>query len=346
MMDFASGQVLASANENTRLEPASLTKLMTSYVIFDALRHNKLKLTDIVTISEHAWRVGGAGSDGSTSFLPIGSQVPVEILLKGMIVQSGNDASIALAERVAGNETTFAELMNAYAKRIGMNGTSFGNATGLPSPLDYTTPYDMALLATALVRDFPEYYHFFSEREFTYNNITQHNRNGLLNRDGSVDGLKTGHTENAGYCLVSSAKRGETRLVAVIMGTPSIKVREEATMALLNYGFTFYETKRVYAANQVLKTEPVWKGVNKEINLVIPGDVVLTLPRGRAETVQAQVEVPDMLVAPLQKATPVGKVKFMLDGKEIAQRPLHPLNDVEAAGFFGRMVDSVRLWMK
>lgn len=343
MIDFASGQTLASANENARLEPASLTKLMTSYVVFDAVRQGRIKLTDLVTISEYAWRTGGAGTDGSTSYIPIGSQVPVETLLKGMIVQSGNDASIALAERVAGNETTFAALMNEYAKRLGMTGSSFGNATGLPSPLDYTTPRDMAILARALIRDFPEYYRYFAELEFTYNNITQHNRNGLLLRDRSVDGLKTGHTTSAGYCLVSSAKRGDMRLVAAVMGTPSIKAREEGSLALFNYGFSFYETRRFYTPNQVLKNARVWKGETEQVNVGPKNEVLLTLPRGRADAVQAVVEVQDKLIAPLNRNTQVGTLKLVLDGKTLAQQPLYPLSDVVEAGFFGRTIDGLKL---
>lgn len=343
MIDFASGQTLAAANEDARLEPASLTKLMTSYAVFDALRAGRVKLTDLVTISEYAWRTGGAGTDGSTSYIPIGSQVPVETLLRGMIIQSGNDASIALAERVAGNETTFAALMNEYAKRLGMTGSSFGNATGLPSPLDYTTPRDMATLARALVRDFPEYYHYFAELEFTHNNITQHNRNGLLTRDRSVDGLKTGHTNSAGYCLVSSAKRGDMRLVTAVMGTPSIKARENGTMALFNYGFSFYETHRFYTAGQVLKTLPVWKGEDEEVKIAPKHEVQLTLPRGRADAVQALVEVKGELIAPLKRNTQVGTLKLMLDGKPLSEQPLYPTADIAEAGFFGRTLDTLKM---
>jgi D-alanyl-D-alanine carboxypeptidase (penicillin-binding protein 5/6) len=343
LMDFASGQILAETNSSERAEPASLTKLMTSYIVFDALRIGKLKLTDIVTISEHAWRVGGASSDGSTSFLPIGAQVPVEILIQGMIVQSGNDASIALAEQIAGNEDTFAQLMRTYAAHLGMTATSFGNATGLPSPLDYTTAHDIALLAQALVRDFPQYYHYFAEKEFTYNNITQHNRNGLLLRDPTVDGLKTGHTEGAGYCLVSSALRNDMRLITVVMGTPSIKAREEGTSALLNYGFSFYETRRMYTANQALKSAVVRKGMVDSIEVGPATDIQLTLPRGRADAVQAQLELPATLIAPLKHTLAVGKMTLLVDGKELGTYPLYPLQDVEPAGFFGRMIDSVKL---
>jgi D-alanyl-D-alanine carboxypeptidase (penicillin-binding protein 5/6) len=343
LLDFASGQFLANENESERLEPASLTKLMTSYIVFDALRIGKLKLTDMVTISEHAWRVGGAGSDGSTSFLPIGSQVPVEILIQGMIVQSGNDASIALAEHIAGNEDTFAQLMRTYAQRLGMIGTSFGNATGLPSPQDYTTAHDMALLARALIRDFPDRYHYFSEHEFTYNGITQHNRNGLLTRDPTVDGLKTGHTEGAGYCLVSSSQRNGMRLITVVMGTPSIKAREDASSALLNYGFSFYETRQLYAANQVVKSARVFKGKADNVDLAPNAAISVTLPRGRADAVQSEAALTEPLVAPLARNMAIGELRLSLDGKPLATYPLYPTSDVLEAGFFGRMIDGLKM---
>lgn len=346
MIDAASGKVLAESNSNERMEPASLTKLMTAYITFDALRIGKIKLTDLALVSEHAWREGGAGTDGSTSFIPLNSQVPIETLLLGMIVQSGNDASIALAEHIAGNEDTFAQLMRQYAQRIGMTGSSFGNATGLPSPLDYTTPRDMALLAQALIRDFPQYYHYFAIKEYTYNNTTQYNRNGLLARDPTVDGLKTGHTSGAGYCLVSSAKRNDMRLVTVVMNTPSIKAREQGTSALLNYGFSFYETKRMYAANQNLQSARVRKGELDTVAVGPNADIQLTLQRGSAEQIQAHVELPASLVAPLKRDTEVGRLKLTQDGKELGSYPLYPLANVAEAGFFGRMTDSVKLWFE
>jgi len=346
LMDFATGRILAENNSNSRHEPASLTKLMTSYITFDALRIGKLKLTDMVTVSEHAWREGGAGTDGSTSFIPLNSQVPVETLLLGMIVQSGNDASIALAEHIAGNEDTFAQLMRTYAQKLGMTNTSFGNATGLPSPLDYTTAHDMALLAQALIRDFPQYYHYFSVKEFTFNNTTQHNRNGLLTRDPTVDGLKTGHTDGAGYCLVSSAKRGDMRLVSVVLGMASMKAREEGTSALLNYGFSFYEAKSMYSAGQVLKTSRVRKGQADSVQVGPNAAIQVTTQRGRGDAAQASIELPTALVAPLKHDTAVGKLKLTLDGKEVGSYPLYPLQDVAEAGFFGRTVDSIKLWFE
>ena len=344
LIDFASGKILGEVDSHAKREPASLTKLMTAYITFDALRLGKLKLTDLVTVSEHAWREGGAGTDGSTSFIPLNSQVPVETLLLGMIVQSGNDASIALAEHIAGNEDTFAQLMRTYAQKLGMKDTSFGNATGLPSPLDYTTAYDMSLLAQALIRDFPQYYHYFSVKEYTFNNTTQHNRNGLLTRDPSVDGLKTGHTESAGFCLVTSAKRNDMRLISVVLGTPSIKAREEGTSALLNYGFSFYETKSLYRAGEILKNAVVRKGQMDQVNIGPKTDVQVTLQRGSGEAVQASVELPSVLVAPLKQDTVVGLLKVTKEGKLVATYPLYPLQDVSEAGLVGRLIDSVKLW--
>ena len=243
LVDHFSGRVLAEDKADEREEPASLTKLMTSYAVFKALRENRLKLTDPVTISEHAWR-----SEGSRTFVQVGTTIPAEILIKGMIVQSGNDATIALAEKIGGTESAFAELMNEYAKRLGMKATHFVNADGLPDPNHYTTARDMAILANALITEFPEYYPWYSIHEFTWNNIKQQNRNGLLYRDPTVDGMKTGHTDSAGFCLVTSAKRNDMRLVSVVMGSSSIKAREDASSALLNYGYTFYETGQVMKA--------------------------------------------------------------------------------------------------
>ena len=343
LLDFASGQTLAAVNENERVEPASLTKIMTAYAVFDAVRSGSLKLTDNVTISEHAWRSGGAVTEGSTSFLPINSQVPVEVLLRGMIVQSGNDASIALAERVAGSEEAFAQLLNSYGQRMGFTGTHFENSTGLPGPNHYTTARDMALLASAIVRDFPQYYRYFAEKQYTYNGITQHNRNGLLARDPTVDGLKTGHTENAGYCLVTSAKRNDMRLVSVVMGMSSMKAREDASAALLNYGFSFFESKSVLTAGQVLGKARVWKGAQDEVSLAVGRNVAVAVPRGRAAQVQAQVQVPHSVVAPLAASAKVGTVAIVLEGKTLLTEPLLAQGEVAEGGFFGRMVDSVMM---
>ncbi len=343
LMDAANGQVLAAENDNAPLEPASLTKIMTAYAVFDALRSGSLKLVDKVTISEHAWRVGGAATEGSTSFLPVNSQASVEVLLQGMIVQSGNDASIALAERVGGSEEAFAHLMNSYAKRLGMTGTHFENSTGLPGQTHRTTAHDMALLAMALIRDFPQYYSMFSERKYTNNGITQHNRNGLLDRDPTVDGLKTGHTENAGYCLVSSAKRDSMRLISVVMGTQSVHAREDASAALLNYGFNFFESKQLIRAGQSLATLKIWQGAKNELNVGVTASAFVTIPRGRAGLVQTKLNLPKSVVAPVAQSTPIGSVSFVLGGKVLATQSLYPLAAVAQAGFLGRLFDSVRM---
>ena len=275
LIDHQSGRVLAEHNADQRLEPASLTKLMTAYAVFHALKAGKLKLDDPVTISERAWK-----AEGSRTYVDVGTQVPVEVLIQGMIVQSGNDATVALAERVGGNEETFAALMNGYAKQLGMKDSHFENSTGLASPTHYMTARDVATLSSAIVREFPEYYRWYSQREFTWNKISQPNRNGLLGRDG-VDGIKTGHTESAGWCLASSAERNGMRLISVVMGTPSWKAREQASQALLNYGFSFYETRKLHGAGQKLATTEVWKAEESPVALGLRRDLYLTVPRGR-----------------------------------------------------------------
>ncbi len=343
LMDAISGDMIDESNSHERLQVASLTKLMTSYIVFDALKIGRIKPGDLVTVSEHAWRTGGAATDGSTSFLPVGAQVPVETLIQGMIVQSGNDAAIALAEHIAGNEDTFAQLMNVYAQRLGMNETHFANATGLPNPPGYSTAHDLALLSRALVNNFPQDYHYFSEKVYTVNKTTQHNRNGLLFSDPSVDGIKTGHTESAGFCLISSAKRNGMRLITVVMGTPSVKAREDGSETLLNYGFSFYESRQLFSKDQALKTAVVRKGVDNKVNAVPDHDIVLTIPRGRANDIQAQVSLPDILIAPLDHTRPIGKLSLSLDGKILASDDLYPAHDVKQAGIIGRTIDSIRL---
>ncbi len=262
LMDLTTGQVLAEMNADQRLEPASLTKLMSAYAIFHALKDGRIKLTDEVRISPHA-----RDQDGSRMFIEVNTFVSVENLIQGLIVQSGNDATVALAEHVAGSETIFVDLMNQYAQRLGLVSTHFQNSPGMPSPEHYTTARDIAVLSAALIREYPEYYKWYSQRAFTWNKISQPNRNGLLDRDPTVDGLKTGHTESAGYCLVSSAKRGDMRLVSVVMGSPSVGAREDASAALLNYGFNFFQTRKLYDANATVLTIPVWKGQADTVNL-------------------------------------------------------------------------------
>lgn len=302
LMDYISGQVIAATNENERLEPASLTKLMSAYAVFHALKDGRIKLSDMVTISPHA-----RDQNGSRMFVNVGTQVSVENLLQGLIVQSGNDATVALAEHVAGSEPVFVDLMNQYAQQLGMSGTHFQNSPGMPSPEHYTTARDIGVLSAALIRDYPEYYKWYSQREFTWNKITQPNRNGLLERDPTVDGLKTGHTDSAGYCLVSSAKRDRMRLISVVMGSPSVRAREDASSALLNYGFRFYETRRLFAAGEPVVTARVWKGEADEAKFAVTEDVYVTFPRGQENTLSAAADVPSSLLAPLATSREIGR---------------------------------------
>ena len=341
LVDHFSGRVLAENHADDREEPASLTKLMTSYAVFKALKENRLKLTDPITISEHAWR-----SEGSRTFVQVGSTVPAEVLIKGMIVQSGNDATIALAERIGGTEAAFAQLMNEYAKRIGMKASNFVNSDGLPAPDHYTTARDMAILANALITEFPDYYQWYSLHEFTWNNITQHNRNGLLLRDPTVDGMKTGHTDSAGFCLVTSAKRDGMRLVSVVMGSDSIKAREDASAALLNYGYTFYETGKVKTAGEVLLKPRVYKSSEGYVTLSVPHDIVLTVGRGQLVNLKSSAHLfKDTLIAPLDANQAIGELTITNPAGEVVTRvPLAPGKPVPEAGLWTRATDSVRLW--
>ena len=346
LMDYTTGQVLAEANSDARVEPASITKVMTAYIVSAELAKGKIKLDDGVFISENAWRSGGASTEGSTSFLALNSKVPLKDLLYGMIIQSGNDAAIALAEHVAGSEATFAELMNQYAAKLGMTGSHFTNASGLPDPNHYSTAHDIGLLARAVIHDFPEDYKIYAIKEFEWNGITQHNRNSLLWRDPTVDGIKTGHTKDAGFCLTTSAKRGDQRLIAVVMGTPSEKQRADDNQSLLNYGFRFYETHKLYEAGKPLAQPELWKGAQNTIALGVAEDVLSTVPRGRYNDLKASMEVPGRLIAPYTKGQQVGTLKVSLDGKPIVERPLVVLADAPEAGFWGRMSDGVVLWWK
>jgi len=341
LLDYVSGQVLAASNENERLEPASLTKLMSAYAVFHALKDNRIKLDDMVTISAHA-----RDQDGSRMFVDVGTQVSVENLIQGMIVQSGNDATVALAEHVAGSEPVFVDLMNQYAKQLNLTGTHYQNSPGMPSPEHYTTARDMGLLAAALIRDYPQYYKWYSQREFTWNKITQPNRNGLLDRDPTVDGLKTGHTESAGYCLVSSAKREGMRIVSIVMGSPNIRAREDASAALLNYGFRFFETRKLFAAGDQIVTVRLWKGAEEDAKIAVVQDIYATFPRGQAHTLTAAADVPDPLIAPLAKNRAVGKLRILQNGQPVGTYALHPVADAEEAGIFGRLIDDAKLWMK
>jgi D-alanyl-D-alanine carboxypeptidase (penicillin-binding protein 5/6) len=340
LLDFNSGHVLVESNPDMRVEPASITKVMTSYVVFTELAGGNIKLDDLVNISETAWRTGG-----SRMFIEPLMEVTVEQLLKGMVIQSGNDASVALAEHLAGTEDAFAGLMNHYAVQLGMTNSHFTNATGLPHEEHYTTARDVALLSVALIADFPEYYRWYSEKEYSFNNIRQHNRNNLLWRDPAVDGLKTGHTQAAGYCLAASAKRDGMRLISVVMGSGSESARVSESQSLLNYGFRFYETVQLYKAGQELAQGKVWKGETEQIRLGIRDELFVTIPRGRYDDLDAQVEMRPELIAPIAAGEEVGQISIRLEDEEIISRGLVALESISEAGFFGRTWDGMSMWI-
>jgi D-alanyl-D-alanine carboxypeptidase (penicillin-binding protein 5/6) len=338
VIDYTTGAVIAASNESERVEPASITKLMVAYAVFHALEDGRITLDDLVTISPYA-----RSQEGSRMFVEVGSKVRVEDLIQGMIVQSGNDATVALAEHVAGSETVFVDLMNQYAQKLGLADTHFENSPGMPSPQHYTTARDIAVLATALVREFPQYFKWYSQRQFTWNKITQPNRNGLLDRDPSIDGLKTGHTESAGYCLVATGKRDGMRIISVVMGAPSVRAREDASLALINYGFRFFETKHLLEANKPVLTARVWKGEANEVALAPREDIYVTVPRGQDATLAAAVDVANPLLAPLDRSSAAGKLRITRGENLVGTYDLYPLDDVPAAGIFGRLWDEVRL---
>lgn len=340
LVDFNSNRILVEHNADLRVEPASITKLMTAYVVFSELDQGNITLEEEVAISERAWRTGG-----SRMFIDPSMMVSVEDLIRGMVIQSGNDASVALAEHVAGSEEAFASLMNHYAELLSMTSTNFMNSTGLPDPDHYTTARDIAILSAATVRDFPDYYPWYSEKEFTFNEIRQHNRNTLLWRDPAIDGLKTGHTEAAGYCLAASAKRDGMRLVSAVMGSASESSRSSESQTLLNYGFRFFETVQLYEAGQELARTQVWKGLSEDVGLGLSEPVFVTIPRGRYDDLEAQVEIEPQLSAPLETGAVVGSINVQLGDELIVSRDLVTLSAVEEAGFFGSSWDSLRLWM-
>jgi D-alanyl-D-alanine carboxypeptidase (penicillin-binding protein 5/6) len=339
VIDYRTDKILAAKEATARMEPASLTKLMTAYIVFQELAAGKLKLDEQVTVSEHAWR-----SEGSRTFIELGKPVSVQDLILGMIVQSGNDATIALAERIAGTEETFAQLMNANAKRLGMVNSHFENSSGLPSPQHYTTARDLSLLATAIIRDYPQDYKWFSVREFEHNGIKQQNRNGLLEKDPTVDGLKTGHTDSAGFCLVTSALRDGMRLVSVVMGSTSMKARENASASLLGYGFTFYDTKLAVKGGTVLASARVWKGQKDSADLGIKDDLYVTVPRGEADGIKTSTDVQPRIIAPVTLDQTFGSVHVFVGNQTLATLPLHPLKEVPAGGWWRRLIDTIRLW--
>ena len=344
LMDGASGKVLVENNGDQRLPPASLTKLMTAYIATLEIRKGKIGEQDLVTVSEHAWRTGGAASGGSTMFLPINSQVTVDDLLHGIIIQSGNDASIALAEYIAGSEDAFADMMNETAEKLGMKNSHFMNATGLPHPEHYSSAHDMAILARAIINEDQEHYAIYSQKEFFWNNIKQGNRNLLLWRDSTVDGLKTGHTEEAGFCLVASAVRDGARMITSVFGTDSEKTRAAETQKLLTYGFRFFETQTFYKAGQELAQAQVWKGTTRQVKAGLAQDLSLTLPKGQVKQLKASMVLEPQLVAPLKQGDVIGKVEVKLGDEVVHSADLIALEPVEEGGFFRRLWDSIRLF--
>ncbi|MEO9078062.1 MAG: D-alanyl-D-alanine carboxypeptidase family protein [Rhodanobacter sp.] len=344
LMDYATGQILASKNPDARRAPASLTKVMTDYVVSAEIGNGRVHPNDMVTISENAWRGGGAGTDGSTSFLKLGSKVPLEDLLKGMIVQSGNDAAIALAEHTAGSEEAFANLMNAYAKQLGMTDTHFSNASGYPVDNHYSSARDIAIMSRALIRDFPTDYAISAIKDYEWNGIKQQNRNELLWRDPAVDGIKTGHTAAAGYCLAASAKHDDERMIAVVMGASTNKARADSAMALLSYGFRFYETHKLYEGSKVLATPRLWKGETNQLPIGVASDVLVTVKTGEYDKLKATMDIPATLIAPFKKGQQVGTLRVNLDGKLIQSVPLIALADAPKGGFFSRLWDTILLW--
>jgi D-alanyl-D-alanine carboxypeptidase (penicillin-binding protein 5/6) len=343
LIDHQSGRDLAAREPDQRVEPASITKVMTGYVIFRELAAENINLQDQVSVSEHAWR---KSMGTSRMFLEPNTQVSVESLLMGMIIQSGNDASIALAEHVAGSEETFASLMNAYAAELGMTGTNFTNSTGLPDANHYTTARDLATVATAVIKEFPEYYQWYSIPEYTYNGISQPNRNRLLGKDAGVDGIKTGWTESAGYCLLASAVRDGQRLISVVVNAPSSRSRVVATEALLNYGYRFFETHRIYAAGEKITSVRVWKGAREDISLGLRGDLYVTIPRGRYDELEATMDLENQLVAPIESDQAIGLVTVSLEGEPPIERDLFPLESVPEGNLWQRLKDEVLLWFE
>jgi len=341
LVDVTSGQAIASHEADERRDPASLTKLMTAYVVFGALRQKSIMPSQMVNVSERAWR-----AEGSRMFIEPRKSVSVDELVHGMIVQSGNDASIALAELVGGSEPAFVDKMNAEAKRLGMLNTQFANVTGLSDPKHWSTAGDIAKLANAVIRDYPEYYPFYALREYRYNKITQPNRNRLLWTDPYVDGMKTGHTDAAGWCLVASAKRGERRLLSVVLGANSDAGRAAESQKLLNFGFQAYDTVQLYQSGKPVATLKVWKGAEREVGAGFLADRYLTLPRGRAGDLKLTLEALEPLVAPVARGQHVGEVRISLDGGQVAAFPLIALDEVPQANLFVRAWDTVRLWFK
>ena len=343
LVDFHSGHVLAETNADARMEPASITKLMTAYAVFKELAAGNISPDQEVRVSERAWRIG---MKGSRMFIEPRMRPTVEELLQGMIIHSGNDASVALAEHIAGSEQAFVDMMNSYAAELGMNQTHFRNTTGLPESDHFSSARDIARLARALITEFPEFYRWYSVREFTYNGITQQNRNPLLRRDPSADGIKTGWTESAGYCLAASAQRGDMRLISVVLGANTDRARADASEALLNFGFRFYETHRLYAAGEPISTARVWKGSIEDVGLGIQEDLWVTVPKGSYEQLSAAVDLQPSLLAPIFATDPVGALRLELAGELIEERPIFPLADVPEGTLWQQLSDTVLMWFE
>ena len=341
LMDAATGRVLAEKNADKPLAPASLTKIMTGYVVYKALADGSISLEDEVEVSERAWRMGG-----SQMFLEVGDRVTVDQLLDGMVVQSGNDAALALAEYVGGSESAFVEQMNYYADQLGLENTHFMNPEGLSHDEHYASARDLAILARHTVNEFPERYERYDKRSFTYNNIPQYNRNDLLYSTDYVDGMKTGYTESAGYCLVASGERDGMRLISVVMGAPSPDARESASRSLLSWGYRFYASHKLYAAGEALKEAPVWQGARDTLRLGLRQDMHITIPKGRYEELEANMSFPGQLIAPFSQGEEVGQVRVSLDGETVAKAPLVALDEVPSGSFFGRMGDAIMLWFQ
>ena len=339
LMDPLSGRIIMEENSHERLPPASLTKMMTAYIVERELDEGRISLSDMVPVSVNAWR-----TEGSRTFVQEGTEVSVENLLKGVIIQSGNDASVALAEYIAGSEGAFVDIMNQQAQILGMNESSFANATGLPAPDHFSTAYDLALLAKAIINDYPENYPLYAQKHFTYNNIRQPNRNSLLWRDDSVDGLKTGHTEEAGYCLVASAKRNDTRLIAVVMGTDSTSSRAQEVQKMLNYGFRYYQSERLFSAGQELLEARVWGGASNSLSVGLTEDVYVTIPRGSRDSLESTVELDSVIKAPISMGDELGQVTVKLGDDVVVDQPVLALSDIPEGGFFKRIWDAIKLF--
>ncbi len=336
LVDAHSGRILAQKAIDKKVEPASITKMMTAYVVYKEIENGRLSLDEEVNISKKAWRM-----KGSKMFIEVGKKVKVEDLMKGLIIQSGNDATVALAEHIAGSESTFADYMNQYAQQLGMTNTNYVNATGWPHKDHVTTAVDLVKLASALINEFPEHYAWYKEKEYTFNGIKQYNRNKLLWRDKSVDGIKTGHTESAGYCLVSSAIRNDMRLIAVVLGTKSEKARSDVSQSLLSYGFRFFESNKLYSAGEALNTARIWKGASEQLNLGLEQDLFVTIPRGQYKNLEPVMEIDAGIEAPVKKGQKLGMVSVKLEGKELVSLPLIALHSIDKGSLWQRSKDQI-----